>query len=150
MLEDLRELARGIHPSLLSDHGLVEAIEARAARMPIPVSVQVDAASRGARFADEIEGAAYFVASEALANVLKHSGAELRDVGVGYTDGGLELEVSDDGAGFDPGETSGSGLAGMSDRVEALGGRLTLRSRPGEGTRISVRLPARPREIVHA
>jgi signal transduction histidine kinase len=150
VLEDLRELARGIHPSLLSDHGLVEAIEARAARMPIPVSVQVDAASRGARFADEIEGAAYFVASEALANVLKHAGAERATVGIGYTNGNLELEVSDDGAGFDPGAAEGSGLANMSDRLEALGGRLKLRSRPGEGTRISARLPARPREAVHA
>ena len=150
VLEDLRELARGIHPSLLSDHGLVEAIEARAARMPIPVSVQVDAASRGARFADEIEGAAYFVVSEALANVFKHSQASRAIVGVGYADGGLELEVSDDGACFDASGTKGSGLAGMSDRVEALGGRLTLRSRVGEGTRIAVRLPARPRETVHA
>jgi signal transduction histidine kinase len=129
---------------------LVEAIEARAARLPIPVSVQVDAASRGARFADEIEGAAYFVVSEALANVLKHSGAARGTVGVGYANGGLELEVSDDGAGFDAGEAEGSGLAGMSDRVEALGGRLTVRSRPGEGTRITVRLLARPRETVHA
>ena len=150
VLEDLRELARGIHPSLLSDHGLVEAIEARATRMPIPVSVQVDAASRDARFADDIEGAAYFVASEALANVLKHSGAGRVTVGVGYTEGSLELEVSDDGVGFDAAEAGGSGLSNMGDRVEALGGRLTLRSRPGEGTRISVRLPARPREAVHA
>jgi signal transduction histidine kinase len=150
VLEDLRELARGIHPSLLSDHGLVEAIEARAARMPIPVSVQVDSASRRARFADEIEGAAYFVVAEALANVLKHSEAGRATVGVGYTDGDLELEVSDDGVGFDATEMKGSGLAGMNDRVEALGGRLNLRSRPGEGTRINVRLPARPREAVHA
>jgi signal transduction histidine kinase len=150
VLEDLRELARGIHPSLLSDHGLVEAIEARAARMPIPVSVQVDAASRGARFADDIEGAAYFVASEALANVLKHSGADRATVGIGYADGNLELEVSDNGAGFDPGEAQGSGLANMSDRLEALGGRLSLRSRPGEGTRITARMPAQPREAVHA
>jgi signal transduction histidine kinase len=150
VLGDLRELARGIHPSLLSDHGLVEAIEARAARMPIPVSVQVDAASREARFADDIEGAAYFVASEALANVLKHSRAERATVGVGYAEGSLELEVSDDGAGFDPAEADGSGLANMGDRVEALGGRLSLRSRTGEGTRVIARLPARPREAVHA
>jgi signal transduction histidine kinase len=112
--------------------------------------VQVDAASRDARFADEIGGAAYFVASEALANVLKHSGASRATVGVGYADGSLELEVSDDGAGFVAGETAGSGLSNMNDRVEALGGRLTLRSRPGDGTRISVRLPARLREAVHA
>jgi signal transduction histidine kinase len=150
VLEDLRELAHGIHPSLLSDHGLVEAIEARAARLPIPVSVHADAPSREARFADEIEGAAYFVASEALANVLKHAGASRATVGVAFAGGSLELEVSDDGAGFEGSETEGSGLASMSDRVEALGGRLTLRSRPGEGTRISVRLPARAREAVHA
>jgi signal transduction histidine kinase len=149
LLEDLRELARGIHPSLLSDHGLVEAIEARAARMPVPVSVQVDAASRRARFGDDIEGAAYFVVSEALANVLKHSGAERATIGIGYAEGSLELDVSDDGTGFDPGEAGGSGLANMSDRLEALGGRLVLRSRPGEGTRLSARLPAHPRERVH-
>jgi signal transduction histidine kinase len=128
----------------------VEAIEARTAGMPIAVSVQADAASRGGRFADEIEGAAYFVASEALANVLKHSGAGRATVGVGYSSGSLELDVSDDGAGFDVADSEGSGLANMSDRVEALGGRFTLRSRPGEGTRISVQLPARPREAVHA
>jgi signal transduction histidine kinase len=150
VLEDLRELARGIHPSLLSDHGLVAAIEARAARMPIPVSVQADAGSRSARFADDIEGAAYFVASEALANVLKHADAGRATVGIGYADGSLELAVSDDGAGFDAAEAEGSGLANMSDRVEALGGRLIVRSRPGEGARIGVRLPARPREAVHA
>jgi signal transduction histidine kinase len=150
VLEDLRELARGIHPSLLSDHGLAEAIEARAARMPVPVSVQMDTAARSARFDDDIEGAAYFVASEALANVLKHSGAARATVGIGYSEGRLELEVSDDGAGFDTRESAGAGLANMSDRVEALGGRLVLRSGPGEGTRVSVRLPARPREGVHA
>ena len=97
LLEDLRELARGIRPSLLSDHGLLEAIEARAGRMPIAVCVQSDAATRGARFDDEIEAAAYFVASEALANVLKHSGANRATVGVGYCAGSLELDVSDDG-----------------------------------------------------
>ena len=98
----------------------------------------------------DVEGAAYFVASEALANALKHSGARRVTVGVGYTAGSLELEISDDGLGFDAAEVGGSGLSNMSDRVEALGGRLTLRSRPGEGTRIGVRLPARPREAVHA
>jgi signal transduction histidine kinase len=150
VLEDLRELARGIHPSLLSDHGLVEAVEARAARMPIAVSVQADAASRAARFADEVEGAAYFVVSEALANTLKHGGAGRAVIGVGFSGELLELEVSDDGVGFDPGATAGSGLANMADRVEALGGRLAVRSRPGEGTRIGVSVPARARERVHA
>lgn len=150
LLEDLRELARGIHPSLLSDHGLVEAVEARAARMPIPVSVRADAVSRAARFDDEVEGAAYFVASEALANVLKHAGADRATVGIGHSEGSLELEVTDDGAGFELSVAQGAGLANMHDRVEALGGRLTVDSRPGEGTRIGVRLPARPREAVHA
>jgi signal transduction histidine kinase len=150
VLEELRELARGIHPSLLSDHGLVEAVEARAARMPIPVSVQADAASRAARFADEIEGAAYFVVSEALANLLKHARAERAVVGIGYAEQRLEVEVSDDGVGFDPAAAGGSGLANMRDRVEALGGRLTVRSRPGEGTRVGVNVPARARERVHA
>ena len=118
--------------------------------MPIPVSVQVDAASRGSRFADDIEGAAYFVGSEALANVLKHSGADRATIGIRYAGGMLELEVGDDGAGFDPGAAEGSGLSNMSDRLEALGGSFSLRSRPGEGTRVSARLPARPREPVHA
>ena len=131
LLEDLRELARGIHPSVLSDHGLVEAVEGRATRMPIEVSVEADAAVRGARFSDDVEGAAYFVVSEALANVLKHSGADRATRAASAAAGGaLELEVSDDGAGFDPGDAGGSGLANMSDRVEALGGRLIVRSPP--------------------
>jgi signal transduction histidine kinase len=150
VLEDLRQLARGIHPSLLSDHGLAEAIEARAARMPLPVSVRLDSAARTARFADDIEGAAYFVASEALANVLKHSAATRVGVAIGYADGLLELEVSDDGRGIDPQAMSGAGLANMADRVAALGGRVTIDSRPSEGTRVAMTLPARPREAVHA
>jgi signal transduction histidine kinase len=150
VLEDLRELARGIHPSVLSDHGLVEAIEARAARLPLDVRVEADAEARAGRFAHEIEGAAYFVISEALANVLKHASATQVDVHVAVEGKRLVVEVRDDGTGFERSEVDGSGLENLRDRMEALGGRLVVSSRPGHGTRITARLPARRVETIRA
>src|SRR5207249_1095775 len=96
-LEDLRELARGIHPSVLSDRGLLEAIEARVARLPIEVRIEADGLTRGARLPEAIEGAAYFLACEGLANTLKYSGGQHACVRLGITPTTMHIEVIDDG-----------------------------------------------------
>jgi signal transduction histidine kinase len=143
-LTDLREVAHGIHPAVLSSQGLVEAVETIAGRMPIGVRVQADARIRSSRYAPEIEGAAYFVVAEGLANVLKHSGAGQVTVFIAAENSHLNLEVSDDGHGFDAGRVGDSGLRGLRDRVEALGGTLGIDSQP-DGTRLRASLPARDR-----
>ena len=135
-LDDLRELARGIHPAVLSNHGLRAALPALADRSTVPVEVEVDVE----RLPEAIEVAAYYAASEALANVAKYAGATHAELRAACRDGALELSVADDGVGgADP--SLGSGLQGLADRVEALGGRLAVASPPGEGTRVTVRLP---------
>jgi signal transduction histidine kinase len=136
--QELRELARGIHPALLSDRGLVAALEALAQRAPLPVSVVAD---DGARAGEAVEAAAYFVVSEALTNVSRHAGARSAEVKVTHRDGWLEVEVSDDGAGGAD-VAAGSGLRGLVDRVRALGGTLAVDSPPGGGTTLRVSLPA--------
>jgi signal transduction histidine kinase len=143
VLEGIRELAQGIHPTVLSDRGLVEAVVDRAQRMPIDVRVTVESALRGRRFAGEIEAAAYFVASEGLANVLKHARARGAEITLSAPNGRLLVEVADDGAGFDAVGASGSGLSNLADRVAALSGELVVDSRPGEGTRLAASLPGR-------
>jgi signal transduction histidine kinase len=140
-LEDLRELARGIHPPVLSDRGLLEAIEARVARLPIEVSIDSDGVARGSRFPEEIEGAAYFLVCEGLANTLKHAAAQHVTVRLAATPFSVQLEVADDGRGFDPPVVACSGLRGLTDRIEALGGTLQLVSQPGAGTSLSAALP---------
>ena len=133
---DLRELARGVHPAVLTEEGLAAALEVLAARTPVPV--ELDAAE--GRYPPAVEAAAYFVASEALANVVKHAGASRVRVRAAVADGVLELEVADDGVGGAAIE-AGSGLRGLADRVEAVGGRLRVESPPGGGTRIVARIP---------
>ncbi|HEY3239078.1 MAG TPA: histidine kinase, partial [Acidimicrobiia bacterium] len=111
-LVGIRELAQGIHPSVLGDEGLVAAIEDRSARLPLEVSILADQATRASRFPNSIEGAAFFVVSEALANVLKHAGASRATVAVTRWNGALRVEVADDGCGgADP--AGGSGLRGL-------------------------------------
>jgi signal transduction histidine kinase len=144
MLTDLRELARGIHPAVLGSRGLVEAIEAVAARMPIGVSVNADDRVRSTRYAEEIEGAAYFTVTEGLANVLKHSGASEASVTISAADSGITLQLADDGCGFDPYGGAYTGLQGLRDRLEAVGGSLRVDS-GSCGTTLAARLPARPR-----
>ena len=139
-LADLRSLARGIHPAVLSSRGLVEAIDAMAARMPVGVRVDTEPAVRDARYAPEIEGAAYFVVAEGLANVLKHSAATEATVTISATDSWLSVAVSDDGHGFDQDAVRESGLRGLRDRIEALGGRVEIESRES-GTRLAAALP---------
>jgi signal transduction histidine kinase len=140
-LADLRLLARGIHPAVLSSRGLVEAVDAMAARMPVGVRVDADLAVREVRYSPEIEGAAYFVVAEGLANVLKHSGATEATVTISKDDAWLSIAVADDGRGYDLGTVQESGLRGLRDRVEALGGRIEIES-AGTGTRLGAALPA--------
>ncbi len=139
-IEDLRDLARGIYPPLLADKGLVAALEAQARKGSVATSV---AAQNVARYPQQVEAAVYFCALEALNNVAKYSRASSAEVRLAQTDGHLTFEVSDDGVGFDSGRTSyGTGLRGMADRVEAIGGVLEIRSAPGEGTSVTGRIPA--------
>jgi signal transduction histidine kinase len=145
ILGELRELARGIHPSVLSDRGLFEAVQAAGSRLPLPVRVVANPRAREARYADDIEGAAYFVVTESLANVLKHARATRADVSIAHANGALEVAVEDDGVGINPQTPRGSGLANLRDRVEALGGRVRTETREEGGTRLVAELPARGR-----
>ncbi|HEX6221824.1 MAG TPA: ATP-binding protein [Acidimicrobiia bacterium] len=142
ILSDLRELAQGIHPSVLSDGGILEAVEDRCAHVPLEVSLRAPEALRTMRFDDDVEGAAYFFVSEALANTLKHSGASRVEVTLDANGDRIQLGVTDDGCGFDPGTDRGYGLAGLGDRIRALGGTLAISSRADHGTSIQAIIPA--------
>jgi signal transduction histidine kinase len=136
-LEELRELARGIHPAVLSDRGLQGALEALAGRLPIPIELSE---APDERLPAPIEAAAYFVVAEALTNVVKYADASHASVTVVRQNGHAVVEVRDDGiGGADPGR--GSGLRGLADRVAALDGRLELESPPGEGTLLRAEIP---------
>jgi PAS domain S-box-containing protein len=137
-LEELREIARGLHPATLTDHGLRAAVEALAARAPVPVLVEV---SLDERLPEPVEAAAYYVVAETLTNVAKYAAASEARVRIARVDGHAEVEVSDDGVGGAD-ASGGTGLCGLSDRVEALGGRLTVISALGEGTQVRAKLPA--------
>ena len=141
ILSDLRELAQGIHPSVLSDGGILEAVEERCAHLPIDVTIDAPETLRETRFDDEIEGAAYFFIAESLANVLKHSDASSAVVSLDSNEQQIHLSVVDDGRGFDPTTSSLNGIAGLRDRVQALGGVLKVESRPGGGTLVDAVLP---------
>jgi signal transduction histidine kinase len=136
-LGELRELARGIHPAVLTDRGLEPALEALAARVPVPVRLEVEA---NGRLPDAVESAAYFVVSEALTNVAKYAKATEAAVAIRRADGLLTVEVRDDGVGGAD-AAGGSGLRGLADRVSALDGKLSLESPPGRGTRIRADIP---------
>jgi signal transduction histidine kinase len=136
-VEDLQEISRGIHPAILSRGGLGPALQTLAHRSAIPVDLEI---TTDVRLGEPIEVAAYFVASEALANAAKHSDATRIDVSLERRDGNLLLSVRDDGVGGAD-ATRGSGIVGLNDRVEALGGSLRVDSSPGEGTQIVAQLP---------
>lgn len=138
--EELREISRGIHPSILFEGGLGPAMRALARRSAIPVEMHVETASR---YAPPVEVAAYYVVSEALTNVAKHAGASLAEVTVDEHDETLRVRVRDDGVGGAE-QRQGSGLIGLSDRVEALGGSIDVTSPTGHGTVIQVALPVTP------
>jgi PAS domain S-box-containing protein len=136
-VDDLQELSRGIHPAILSQGGLGPALRTLARRSAIPVELDI---ATDARFPEPIEVAVYFVVSEALANATKHAQASRVEVSLAPRNGRLLLSIRDDGVGgADP--ARGSGLVGLTDRVEALGGSIRVRSRPGDGTHITADLP---------
>lgn len=139
---DLRELVAGIHPAVLSDRGLVDAIEERAERLPVRVAVDADASVRQKRYADEIESAAFFLVLESMTNALKHASPHRLDIRLAEGDGWLSVEVRDDGPGFDSAAASGSGLRGVADRIEAVHGRFWLETAVGRGTAVGALLPA--------
>jgi signal transduction histidine kinase len=136
-VKELRELARGIHPALLSERGLGPALEALARRAPIPVTVS---GVPDVEICHPIESAAYFCTAEALTNVAKYAHASTASVELSVDDDRLRLEVRDDGiGGADP--SIGSGLRGLHDRVDVLDGRLEVDSPPGGGTTVRIELP---------
>ena len=127
-LEDLRDLARGIYPPLLADKGLVAALETQARRAAVPTTV---AASQVGRYAEATESSVYFCVLEALNNVAKYAGATAAAITLTQSNGDLRFTVSDDGRGFDPAATGyGTGLQGMADRLDAVGGTLEVQQLP--------------------
>ena len=136
-IAELRELARGIHPTLLRDEGLEAAVEALARRAPLPVTVE---GSVGTRLPDAVELAAYFLVSEALTNVVKHASASEASVRLEQDEGTLRIVVADDGVGGARAASS-SGLAGLLERLEALDAKLVIESEPGHGTSIRAEIP---------
>ena len=138
-LEDLRDLARGIYPPLLADKGLPAALEAQARKSPVPVSVQPDGVGR---YGPDVESAVYFCCLEALNNVAKYAEASTVEIRLRQDEDELRFEVVDDGRGFDTAaKAGGTGLQGMADRLDAIGGTLEVRSAPDAGTTISGVVP---------
>jgi signal transduction histidine kinase len=135
-VEELRELARGVHPAILTEDGLAAALESLISRQSFPVVLEADEG----RLPAQVEATAYFVACEALANTIKHAGASSAKVRAHRHNGLLVVEVEDDGVGGAQ-AVNGSGLRGLADRVEALGGKLRVESPPGKGTRIVGEIP---------
>jgi PAS domain S-box-containing protein len=136
-VEELQELARGLHPAVLTERGLGAAIESLVRRVPVPVEI-VETPSE--RLGEPIEAAAYYLIAEALTNVAKHAQAKTARIRVVKNDDAIVVEIADDGVGGADAAT-GSGLRGLADRVEALGGTLELTSNAGDGTRLRAELP---------
>jgi signal transduction histidine kinase len=139
-LAELRDLAHGLHPSVLSERGLAAGLESLVARSPLSVELRVDCG----RVAPEVESAIYFTVAEALTNAAKHARSSHVRVEVRVVDGALAAEVADDGVGG--ALVTGSGLRGVVDRLDAINGTLTIESPPGAGTAIRARVPLAPRD----
>jgi signal transduction histidine kinase len=138
-LDDLRDLARGIYPPLLADRGLAEALGAQARKAAVPTTVEAEDVGR---YPAEVESAVYFCALEALNNVAKYADATAVEIRLARSDGHLTFLVRDDGAGFDvDSRVHGTGLQGMADRIEAVGGRLEIVSALGEGATVTGSIP---------
>ena len=139
-MDELREISHGIHPAILSEAGLGPALEALARRSAVPVELDLNL---GPRLGEHVEAAGYYIASEAITNAVKHAQASVICMRADGCDGALILSISDDGVGgADP--NRGSGIIGLKDRVEALGGTISVLSPPGHGTALHVQLPADP------
>jgi signal transduction histidine kinase len=136
-LDELREIAQGIHPAVVSGHGLAVALEQLVARAPVPVRISMEIEGR---LPEAIEMAAYYLISESLANIGKYAQASSATVELARSNGDLRIEVADDGIGGADTER-GSGLRGLADRVEALGGQLRVWSPHGGGTRLKAEIP---------
>jgi signal transduction histidine kinase len=140
-LEDLRDLARGIYPPLLADQGLGAALESQARKAPVPTSVHVDGV---ARYRADVEAAVYFSVLEAMNNVAKYAEANSTEISLSQRNGSLEFTVRDDGRGFDPAVTThGTGLQGIVDRLDAIGGSLTIETAPDAGVTLSGVVPVK-------
>jgi signal transduction histidine kinase len=137
VLEELREIARGLHPAILTQGGLRPALKALARRSAVPVELDVKVEGR---LPEPVELAAYYVVAEALTNTAKHAHASVAEVRVATSRGALHVRVRDDGRGGAE-FGLGSGLVGIKDRAEALGGRISLHSPPGAGTALDIALP---------
>jgi signal transduction histidine kinase len=139
-MEDLRDLARGIYPPLLADKGLAAALEAQTRKAAVPTTVSADGIGR---YHHDVESAVYFCCLEALNNVAKYANASGAAIGLAHDEDRLRFEIRDDGEGFDTAsEARGTGLQGMADRLDAIGGALTVTSTPGAGTSVVGRVPA--------
>jgi signal transduction histidine kinase len=137
VLEDLREIARGLHPAVLADGGLRPALKTLARRSAVPVDLDIQVEGR---LPEPVEIAAYYTVSEALTNTAKHARATTADIRVAESDGVLHIHMRDNGRGGAD-FNDGSGLVGLKDRAEALGGHLRLDSPPGAGTTLEITLP---------
>ncbi len=140
---ELRDLARGVYPPVLTQHGLAPAIQAAADRCPVPVRLDIGDAGR---HSDQVESAVYFCVLEAMQNAIKHARCQAIAVGLSRGDGTLRFRVRDDGAGFDADIADRSGLDNLRDRLGAVGGELTIRSTPGSGTEITGWVPVPTRD----
>ena len=137
-MKELRELARGLHPAILTQRGLAAALGSLADSAALPVTIS---GATDERLSDAVEAGAYFVVAESITNAVKHAEASGIDVRLDRVPAGLRIEIADDGrGGADP--TAGTGLRGLSDRVEALGGRFAVPTGPAAATVVAVELPA--------
>jgi signal transduction histidine kinase len=143
LLSTLRAVAHAIHPPVLADRGLLSAVEAQAARLPVAMAVHADPALREVRFPPRIEATAWYALAEALSNVVKHANATQVEVFLQQPDGRLTLEVRDDGRGFDAEAPRGLGLTGLADRLDIVGGSLVVESAAGQGTALRMDIPVR-------
>lgn len=141
LMGTLRSVAHAIHPPVLADRGLLSAVEAQAARLPVAMAVHADASLRDVRFSPRIEATAWYALAEALSNVVKHADATQVEVWLQRPDGRLRLEVRDDGRGFDADAGRGLGLAGLEDRLDIVGGSLVVDSAAGRGTTLRMDIP---------
>jgi len=149
LLGTLREFAHAIHPPVLADQGLLDAIEAQAARLPLEVVIEADPALRGVRYPAHIETTTWYVVAEALTNAVKHARADRVLVALAQPDGHLTVEVRDDGCGFDPVAVRGLGLAGLTDRISIVHGALRIDSQPGRGTTLHAEIPLSEPDALH-